>query len=312
MAERKFTGGSGYRYGFNGKESDNEVKGEGGQQDYGMRVYDPRIGRFLSVDPLARDYPWNSPYAFAENDPINFIDLDGLEKAKKQVLTKAEYQTFTQSQVYNLVINSSTHTGYRKSMEGKWTIGAREYGFIATYEDLTFKIYDRDGSKNGNATIGFGHLIHHGKIGNTEANKKLEEPYTNGIDISKATELLIGDIQEKETYVRNYLDQFGLTETVTGKQFTALVDIALNMGQSRARQVAKVLSEEGAEAAATLVRSWGKGGLVKRREFQAMLLENKELLSRTQMEKHLEEKREAAKEKKKDTPATKSSTKKKK
>ena len=69
-----------YRYGFNGKENDNEVKGEGGQIDYGMRVYDPRIGKFLSVDPLTKDYPWNSTYAYAENSPIENIDLDGLEK----------------------------------------------------------------------------------------------------------------------------------------------------------------------------------------------------------------------------------------
>lgn len=70
----------GYRYGFNGKENDNEVKGEGNQQDYGMRVYDPRIAKFLSVDPLSGEYPWNSTYAYAENSPIKFIDLDGLEK----------------------------------------------------------------------------------------------------------------------------------------------------------------------------------------------------------------------------------------
>lgn len=69
-----------YRYGFNGKENDNEVKGEGNQQDYGMRVYDPRLGRFLSVDPLTKKYPWNSTYAFAENDVIGNIDLDGAEK----------------------------------------------------------------------------------------------------------------------------------------------------------------------------------------------------------------------------------------
>lgn len=41
-----------YRYGFNGKENDNEVKGAGNQQDYGLRVSDPRLGRFLSMDPL--------------------------------------------------------------------------------------------------------------------------------------------------------------------------------------------------------------------------------------------------------------------
>ena len=80
MPGRKFDAGSLYRYGFNGKENDNEVKGEGNQQDYGMRIYDSRLGRFLSVDPLTDVYPWNSPYSYAEGDPVNYIDLDGAEQ----------------------------------------------------------------------------------------------------------------------------------------------------------------------------------------------------------------------------------------
>jgi hypothetical protein len=44
-----------------------------------MRIYDPRVGRFLSVDPLSGEYPWNSTYAFAENKVIRYVDLDGLE-----------------------------------------------------------------------------------------------------------------------------------------------------------------------------------------------------------------------------------------
>jgi len=80
MPGRTYSAQSSYRYGFNGKENDNEVKGEGNQQDYGMRIYDPRIGRFLSVDPLTKEYPWNSTYAFAENDVIRNLDLDGAEK----------------------------------------------------------------------------------------------------------------------------------------------------------------------------------------------------------------------------------------
>ncbi|MFB6455581.1 RHS repeat domain-containing protein [Chitinophaga sp. Hz27] len=72
---------SSYRYGFNGKENDNEVKGIGNQQDYGMRIYDPRIGKFLSVDPLTKDYPWYTPYQFAGNTPIQAIDIDGAEPA---------------------------------------------------------------------------------------------------------------------------------------------------------------------------------------------------------------------------------------
>jgi RHS repeat-associated protein len=80
----------GYRFGFNGKENDNEVKGEGNQQDYGFRIYDPRIGKFLSVDPLTKDYPWYTPYQFVGNSPDQInqrkayrsaqsVDLDGLE-----------------------------------------------------------------------------------------------------------------------------------------------------------------------------------------------------------------------------------------
>jgi RHS repeat-associated protein len=77
MPGRKLSGG--YRYGFNGKENDNEVKGEGNQQDYGMRIYDGRIGKFLSVDPLTKAFSMLSPYQFAANSPIENIDLDGKE-----------------------------------------------------------------------------------------------------------------------------------------------------------------------------------------------------------------------------------------
>lgn len=68
-----------YRYGFNGKENDNEVKGTGNQQDYGFRIQDPRLGRFLSVDPLTKGYPMLTPYQFASGNPIAGVDEDGLE-----------------------------------------------------------------------------------------------------------------------------------------------------------------------------------------------------------------------------------------
>ena len=79
---RKYSGGSGYRYGFNGKENDKDVKGDGNQQDYGMRIYDSRLSRFLSVDPLTNKYPELTPYQFASNTPLQAIDLDGLEAIK--------------------------------------------------------------------------------------------------------------------------------------------------------------------------------------------------------------------------------------
>jgi len=48
-----------------------------------MRIYDPRAGRFLSVDPISKQYPWLTPYQFASNRPIDGVDLDGLEFFKK-------------------------------------------------------------------------------------------------------------------------------------------------------------------------------------------------------------------------------------
>ena len=78
MPGRTYNSGN-YRYGFNGKENDNEVKGDGNQQDYGMRIYDPRVGRFLSVDPLQKNYPELTPYQFSSNSPIENSDLDGAE-----------------------------------------------------------------------------------------------------------------------------------------------------------------------------------------------------------------------------------------
>ena len=68
-----------YGYSFNGKMNDRDVKGEGNQIDYGMRVQDTRVGRFFSIDPLTKKYPELSPYQFASNRPIQGIDLDGLE-----------------------------------------------------------------------------------------------------------------------------------------------------------------------------------------------------------------------------------------
>ena len=79
MPHRSYASTANYRFGFNGKENDNEAKGLGNEQDYGMRIYDPRIGKFLSTDPLFKSYPELSYYQFASNSPISGVDQDGLE-----------------------------------------------------------------------------------------------------------------------------------------------------------------------------------------------------------------------------------------
>ena len=69
-----------YRYGFQGQEKDDELKGEGNSLNYTFRMHDPRVGRFFAVDPLTGKYPWYSPYSFSGNKPIQFAELEGLEE----------------------------------------------------------------------------------------------------------------------------------------------------------------------------------------------------------------------------------------
>ena len=66
-----------YRFGFNGKEKDNEAKGIGNSLDFGARMHDTRVARFLSTDRLASKFPHYSPYLFAGNSPIQAIDYNG-------------------------------------------------------------------------------------------------------------------------------------------------------------------------------------------------------------------------------------------
>ncbi|RMG55868.1 MAG: hypothetical protein D6722_27260 [Bacteroidetes bacterium] len=94
----------GYRYGFQGQETDDEIYGSENAVSFKYRVHDARIGRFLSVDPLEAKYPWNSPYAFSENRVIDGVELEGLER-------KGIHGTW-QGYTPELFLARANHVGY--------------------------------------------------------------------------------------------------------------------------------------------------------------------------------------------------------
>ena len=97
----------GYRFGFNGKESDSETYGDNNIYDYGFRIYNPRLGRFLSVDPLSSSYPYYTPYQYAGNKPIMSIDRDGLEDEDVNSNTNETDPNGTASSIPDPVQNNS-------------------------------------------------------------------------------------------------------------------------------------------------------------------------------------------------------------
>jgi len=81
----------GYRYGFQGQEKDDEIKGEGNSVNYTFRMHDPRVGRFFAVDPLTSKYPWYTPYSFSGNKVIAFVELEGKEELNATAVRDGVY-----------------------------------------------------------------------------------------------------------------------------------------------------------------------------------------------------------------------------
>jgi RHS repeat-associated protein len=77
MPGRNYSAGSGYRYGYQGSEKDNEIYGDGNAYTTHFRMLDPRIGRWLSVDPEEAEMPWQTPYNSMDGNPILKNDPNG-------------------------------------------------------------------------------------------------------------------------------------------------------------------------------------------------------------------------------------------
>lgn len=191
-----------YRWGFNGKEKDDEVKGSGNQYDYGFRIYDPRLGRFLSVDPLTRNYPWYSPYLFAGNRPIWAIDLDGFEEIIKSVYK------FNDIPFLNIV----SKTDVNQRVKGHTDEGRKEY---------VEKSYSKDPEKydiNLNAHR-YENTAHTRYEINADEIKPIESSNNNKFkeDAKKVLDFEPGGYIARATIPPDFKIQFKVNETGEGK-----------------------------------------------------------------------------------------------
>ena len=140
-----------YRYGFQGQEKDSELKGEGLSVNYKYRMHDPRLGRFFAVDPLADEYPYNSPYAFSENVVINSVELEGLEK---RIIINNNLSGYNKSQIH-VVTPQEIKEKYQDAFSTNLLNIAKslkDFGLLDDNTDLHFKNTgagsNYDGGKN--------------------------------------------------------------------------------------------------------------------------------------------------------------------
>jgi len=152
-----------YRYGFNGMEKDDEVKGEGNSYDFGARLLDVRLGRWLSRDPMAGKYPHLSPYCFVANSPIQYIDPDGrvikvVGKESQDRLMSVLYAAFGENAQY-FSFDENNHL--TMSVDGDLLFKGSEYEVyeglnkVMTHEavlEVSFETNDLVVAKGGEVT----------------------------------------------------------------------------------------------------------------------------------------------------------------
>jgi len=127
-----------YRYGFNGMEKDDEIKGEGNSLNFKFRMVDVRLGRFFAVDPLSDKYPYMSTYQFAGNKPVWSREIEGLEsEVDAQVGVQINIGNNGNSSVKAFAgLNLTTNTS--GSTQGNFGVGLSLYsGGIGTNQGTT-------------------------------------------------------------------------------------------------------------------------------------------------------------------------------
>ena len=150
MKERTFSSGD-YRFSFNGKEKTDEINGEGNEMDFGARIYDGRLGRWMSVDPKASSFPWQSPYAAFDNNPILKNDPTG-ESGEVTINEQSKTITVTSNlTLYGGAASAALAKSTAKDIQDKWNAAGGKVKIDGVEYKVQFSV---TGSYDENLTAG--------------------------------------------------------------------------------------------------------------------------------------------------------------
>jgi RHS repeat-associated protein len=113
-----------YRFGFQGQEGDDQIKGDGNSVNYKYRMHDPRLGRFFAVDPLIKEYPHYSSYSFSGNKVIAFRELEGAEEliAINGTIGTTIYHTSAREISGKVIHYLTTYTNSIGALANRWIV----------------------------------------------------------------------------------------------------------------------------------------------------------------------------------------------
>jgi RHS repeat-associated protein len=130
-----------YSFAFTGMEADNELHGSiATSYDFGARLYDPRVGRWLSLDPLAPKYAELSPYNYSANNPILFVDEGGEDFFMKNKGMQRKFNA-----AITLMFDKETAKAFTFDRKGQLTIDLSKIHGIPRTEEQEFvmsKLYE--------------------------------------------------------------------------------------------------------------------------------------------------------------------------
>jgi RHS repeat-associated protein len=212
-----------YRFGFNGKENDDELKGTGNSYDFEARIFDPRIVRFLSVDPLASKYPNWSSYVFVMNDPINLIDPDGKEPIKPFVGTVNGFIGFFNKLASGIGTSrgNAAHSAMIRLGEVNWSMQGPRPANTAPFNSSGNNRYiytERGGWIDMSHFMFYAGRAYQAKLDKQQAQDIIEGMKDAGVPFSEIPKNLITKSMSdpvgqavQEGYFQERMDQFGAT-----------------------------------------------------------------------------------------------------